>query len=86
LQIRDLRDAVARSFVALLGRDPTQRLRRAALCSVALELGIALERYENCAHLVALSEDDLVELAVIERSEQAVEIAHRLADGSKLGV
>lgn len=58
----------------------------AALSGIALEFGVALERYHHGAHLIALGEHDLVELALLKHGEQAVKIAHRLADGGKLGV
>ena len=56
------------------------------LSGVSLEFGVALEGEQDGAHLVALGEDDLVEFALFELVEEAVQLSHRFADGRKLGV
>lgn len=49
-----------------------------------LEFAVALGCDHNGSHLVALGEDDLVDLASIEPVEELVEHAHRLAHGRQL--
>ena len=51
-----------------------------------LELREALERDEHRSHPIALGQDDLVELAALERINQTIELPHRLADGGELVV
>lgn len=58
-----------------------RRLRR-----VSFEFAVALDGNQDGAHLVALGEDDLLEFALFELVEQAVQLAHPLADGRELGV
>ena len=51
-----------------------------------LKLGVALDADQHGAHLVFLGQDDLVKLTVLELVKQAVQFAHRLADGRQLVV
>ncbi len=53
----------------------------ANLGGVSLEFGVAVEGEQDGAHLVALGQDDLVEIAVFELVEEAVQFSHRLANG-----
>ena len=57
---------------------------RAIAVERLLELTPAFHRHNDRAHPVALGENELLDFAVLELSEQRAEIAHRLADGAEL--
>ncbi|MGH2929524.1 MAG: hypothetical protein ACRDL8_15085 [Solirubrobacteraceae bacterium] len=87
--VRASRAQVPKSIVAQRAPDITVLLghRRAGFCLrhlALLKLGVALDAQEHGAHLVSLGEDDLVDLALIERIKQAVQLAHRFAYGRQL--
>jgi hypothetical protein len=61
-------------------------LLTADLKGVSLEFGVAVETEQHGAHLVALGQDNLVEIAVLELVEEAVQFSHRFANRRELGV
>jgi hypothetical protein len=69
-------------------RGVTSPLRRRVVNSggVSLEFRVAVEAEQNGAHLVALGEDNLVEIAVLELVEETVQFSHRFANRRELGV
>ena len=59
-------------------------LARWWLGGVPLELAVVVEGDEHGAYLVSVDEHDLFDLALLERGEEPVQLAHRVADGGEL--
>jgi hypothetical protein len=93
IKVRDLRpDTAAKRLSRLciqiesIPRASARAQLTADLGGVSLEFGVAVETEQDGAHLVALGEDNLVEIAVLELVEEAVQFSHRFANRRELGV
>lgn len=69
-----------------VGRETRGALLGATSGGVSLEFGVAIESEQDGAHLVALGQDNLVEIAVLQLVEEAVQFSHRFANGCQLGI